>query len=238
VTFVRVRLLDSRPALARGAAFAAALLTMLALAPAALALPAVVSPSEAIRRAVEARFGGEVAVVVTSIDTDVAGDAQLVAVPDPAARTGRKVRFELVVGHVRAGAAVASVTVQARYAQAAHAIARDHVLTRDDIAVVDGELRDVAFMHLPSAEELVGMRARRAIAPGEALTEAVVDVPPVVKSGDRVIVAVRIGPVQAERTGVASGSGRVGDTIRVMEPGMRRLIPARIVAAGRVEVIQ
>jgi flagella basal body P-ring formation protein FlgA len=216
----------------------AAALVVLAIAHVAAALPAVISPREAIRRAVEQRFGGHIAVEVTSLDTDVTAAATLMAVPDPAARTGRPVRFELVAGGVRVGAAVAAVTVRARYVQATRAIARGETIAPGDIELVEGDLQDAAFLRLPTVDDLVGLRARRDIAPGEPLTSAVVDVPPVVKSGDHVIVSVTIGPVQAEGPGIASGSGQVGDRIRVMQAGTRRLIPVRITGKGRVEVVQ
>jgi len=59
-----------------------------------------------------------------------------------------------------------------------------------------------------------------------------------VRSGDRVTIWVRIGSVQASGVGIASGSGQMGDTIRVLASEGRRALTARITGPGTVEVKQ
>jgi flagella basal body P-ring formation protein FlgA len=60
----------------------------------------------------------------------------------------------------------------------------------------------------------------------------------VVKTGDAVQVIVRIGAVEAEGRAVASGSGNLGDIVRVTPPGTRRTLKARITGPGKVEIVQ
>jgi flagella basal body P-ring formation protein FlgA len=147
------------------------------------------------------------------------------------------VRFALVAGGTRIGTAVATVRVQAPHARASRAIARDEAIAADAVEVVDGEVPSVPFRHLPGSTELVGLKARRAIAPGEALTDALVILPPLVRSGDAVTVNVQIGAVQAQGQGIASGSGQLGDTIHIMQRASRSLLRARITGRGAVELI-
>jgi flagella basal body P-ring formation protein FlgA len=135
------------------------------------------------------------------------------------------------------GTAVATVHVQAPHAQAVRAIARDQALTADAWQMVAGDLADVPFRHLPTGDELATLKARRDIAPGEVLTDAAVIVPPLVRSGDTVAVTVHIGAVEAKGTAVASGSGHLGETIRIMQRSSRRLLNARISGPGAVELI-
>jgi len=59
-----------------------------------------------------------------------------------------------------------------------------------------------------------------------------------VRSGDSVDVTVRIGVVTVTGTAIASGSGQVGDVIRVIQPHGSRLLTARIVGTGAVEIVQ
>ncbi len=59
-----------------------------------------------------------------------------------------------------------------------------------------------------------------------------------VRSGDRITIWVRIGGVQASGVGIASGSGQLGDTIRVLPSEGRRALTARITGPGTVEVKQ
>ncbi len=196
------------------------------------------TPQQAIEHAVAERIGGDVAVQVTSLQTTVADESGLEAQVDPAARLGQPTRFVLTSEGIRRGAAVATLQVQARFARATKAIARDESITADAFEVVNGELPAIALRRVPSPDEVVGLKARRAIARGEALTSAVLMMPPVVRSGEEVTVKVAIGTVQVTGVAVASGSGQTGDVIRVMQPRSRRLVKARILGPGVVEVIE
>ena len=49
-------------------------------------------------------------------------------------------------------------------------------------------------------------------------------------------VVVRIGNVEAQGAGIASGSGHLGDTIHVMQRGSRTSLKARITGPAAVEV--
>ena len=174
---------------------------------------------------------------VTSLETNVAPTARLEAVPDPGGRTGVAVRFQLMARGVRKGSAVATVHVEAPHARAVRAIARDEALSTDAWQMVTSELKDLPFRHLPMPDEIPTLKARRDIAAGEAITDAAVVVPPLVRSGETVAVTIHIGSVEAKGTAVASGSGHLGETIRIMQRSSRRLLNARISGPGAVELI-
>lgn len=195
------------------------------------------TPRLAIERAVAQRIGPGASVTVSTLETTVSATPGLEAIPDPSARSGRPVRFQLVAAGGRVGTAVATVRVQARHAEAARAIARDEAITADAIRVVVGDVPAVAFRHLPAGDELAGLKARRDIAPGETLTDAVVMVPPLVKSGDTVTVRVRIGAIEAQGSGIASGSGHLGDTVHIMQRASRKMLSARVIGPSAVELV-
>jgi flagella basal body P-ring formation protein FlgA len=200
---------------------------------------AATTPEEAIERAVADRMGSDVSVRVMSLETVVAGESGLQAQVDPAARLGQPTRFVLL-GHggVRKGSAVATLQVEARFARAVRAIARDEAIASDAFEIVNGPLPAMALRRVPDPGEIVGLKARRAIARGEALTSAVLMTPPAVRSGDEVTVKVSIGAVEVTGVGVASGSGQAGDVIRIMQPRSRQLLKARIVGPGMVEIAE
>jgi flagella basal body P-ring formation protein FlgA len=214
------------------------IILFLAIASSAFSAVVALTPRDAIERAILERMGGNVTVLVTIVRSDVLAEPTLRAVLDPGARAGQPTRFILTVDGVRKGSAVATVEVQGSYARAAHAIARDAVVTDADVEIVDGELPNVAFKRLPAAEDVVGLKARRAIAAGEALTSTVLELPPLVKSGDEVTATVRVGAVQINALTTASGSGQAGDIIRVLAPGTRKPLKARITGQGAVEVVR
>jgi flagella basal body P-ring formation protein FlgA len=196
------------------------------------------TPAEAIEQAVADRIGGDAAVQVTSLQTTVADEPGLVAQIDPAARLGRPARFVLTSDGVRRGAAIATLQVQTRFARATKAIPRGQSITQDAFEVVSGELPAIALRRVPAPDDVVGLKARRAIARGEALTSAVVMMPPAVRSGQKVTVKISVGRIEVTGVAVASGSGQAGDVIRVMQPRSRRLVKARILGPGAVEVIE
>ena len=210
---------------------------ILAIARAAFAAPAVVTPGDAIEQAVARRIGGNAFVDVVSVDTRVAPESGLQAHLEQGARIGQPMRVVLTVGKSRRGIAIATVKVTGRYARAARAIARDAVLAAGDVQTTEGEWPSVPFVRLPAAEDVVGLTARRDIAPGEPLTATVLDVPPLVRAGDDVTVVATVGAVRISNSGKAGSSGRQGDTIRVT-PENGRPLRAVITGPARVEVTQ
>ena len=195
-----------------------------------------IAPAEAIAAAVAERLGGDVAVRVGDVETTVRPEPGLVAEPDVSARLSRPARFILTNRGQRRGVAVATVTAEARYARAARAVARDEVIGADAVDFTEGTLPMLPIRRLLRADDLTGLQARRTLAAGEPLTAAVLRVPPLVKTGDEIAVTVRIGVVQVVGTGTASGSGHIGDTIRVRQPHSSRLLSARITGPGAVEI--
>jgi flagella basal body P-ring formation protein FlgA len=210
---------------------------LLAAARAAFADMETVTPRAAIEQAIAQRLGGDVTIAVTSLDTAVAAERRLEARPEPGGRAGSPMRFVLMVGRVRRGIAIATVEVLGSYARAARPIARHERVAGGAVEVVHGELPPIALTRLPGADEVVGLTARRDIAAGEPLTGAVLQVPPLVRSGDSVAITIEIGAVEISARGTASGSGHEGDTIRVMPRPNGRAVKARITGPGTVEIV-
>jgi|SRR5687768_9442216 flagella basal body P-ring formation protein FlgA len=225
------------------------------LVSASLALPvAVVRASsldavrEAIAVSVAQRFGAAsgVRVVVEELRSDVtppkagkvdAAPERMVAVPDPGARTGRPAQFTLRAGNKRLGVAVASVTVSAPHVRTIAPVDRDQAVTADAVQEQDGEVPGVRFEPLPRLDDVVGAYARRALAAGEVLSQAVVAVPDAVQAGDEVQVVARVGALEAWGVGRASGSGRVGDVVRITRGSARGLQRALVLSPGVVQVL-
>ncbi len=219
-------------------ALLAAVLTLAAIVrPAAAGEAAAVTPSEAIARVVAERLGGDVAVEITSLDTEVQAERELQAMPEPGGRADERMRFVMMVGRARRGIALATVKVLGTYARAARAIGRDETIGGDAIELVHGELPPVALKRLPPPGGVAGHVARRDIAAGEPRTQAVVEVPPAVRPGDIVVLTVAVGTVEVVAQATASASGYEGEVIRVVPEGGRPL-RARITGPGSVEVVR
>ncbi len=192
----------------------------------------------AIVRAVTDRMGGEAHVVVErlTVSAGPAGPGVLRAVPPPGARTGRLVTFSLFEGTRRLGTATARLTVTLPHARAVADVARDGVIEAAQVTESRGVLDGVPLERVPNLQEVVGAHVRRDVVAGEPLTRVTIRVGAAVRSGDTVEVVSRWGDVEARGVGLASGSGRVGDEVRVSSPGQRALRTARVIAPGVVEL--
>jgi flagella basal body P-ring formation protein FlgA len=211
---------------------------MLLLALGIIAPPGV---QAAIERSIVERMG-EVRVLVrsiavTGVQPSIA-DGELVATAEPGARLGQPIRFVLTSRGKRAGSAVATLTVSGPAVRARRSIARGEDIGSADLETAAIELKNVLLRRLPVEADILGTHARRDIAAGELLTNALVVVPPAVRSGDVVRVVVTMGPVQVSGDGRASGSGQVGDRIRVLTASSRKPLNARITGRGAVEIVQ
>jgi flagellar basal body P-ring formation protein FlgA len=168
----------------------------------------------------------------------------LVATPDPLARIGRPTRFIIAAegtgprGHVvRLGEASAVIHVLGESVRARRPIAAGRTLAAGDLEVVTGPMEGLPLRRVPSMPELIGARLTRRLAAGAPIAADAVAVAPMVRAGDAVRVSVRQQGVEAATTAVAAESAGIDRVIRVVNPNSRRVLRARVIAAGEVEVV-
>jgi flagella basal body P-ring formation protein FlgA len=107
-----------------------------------------------------------------------------------------------------------------------------------------GQWRAEPYAGPPSRDEILrdgakveGLVARRDFMDGAPLLTGYFETPKAVERGDTVIVLADVGAAQIEAPGLALGAGRYGEVIAIRNPRSNRTFRARIVAAGRVEVL-
>lgn len=171
---------------------------------------------------------------------DAIVSAKFAAVP-----TGGRTRVDLWVSAPGAETAVTALVVDIRFRQivpvVAESISARQIVTADAVSF---EEREVAQLNsvLP-AEQVVGMAARRGLAPGDVivsrdLTEPkAADEPLLIQVRDLVRLTARKGNlVLTMPAAEALQAGRMGDFIRVRNPSSGKIVLGRVVAAGEVEV--
>jgi flagella basal body P-ring formation protein FlgA len=134
----------------------------------------------------------------------------------------------------RTGSADAVVHVRARFARATRALGAGAILAPGDVASAIGDPGRVPLQPLPQADALVGARLRRTIAAGAAVPGDAVTAAPLVRRGDEVTTAVRVGPVLAEGRATALEDGALGAVVRVQIE--KRQLRGRVRGAGEVEI--
>lgn len=195
------------------------------------------SARDAIANAVRGRMG-DVDVSVDSFPSGEPSGTFANAVPDPGATLGGPIWFSLT----RDGAAPSvRASVQLRVTGMVHRAARvvDRGATLDAAAVVSGPavLERLPLRPLPATAELLGARTLRPLAAGQIIERAFVSAKRVVNAGDSVTAFASSGALEVSASVIAADGGNAGDVIRVSLPGSRRYLRARILGAGRVEVV-
>jgi len=120
---------------------------------------------------------------------------------------------------------------------ASRVIGRHQVIRRGDLARAQMPLSRTQGGVASEFDAVVGQRALQRIAQGRAISERMVESPPVVHRGDRVTLLVRRPGLTVTTVGEAREDGAPNHTIRVMNLGSRRMVRGKVVDAGTVEVM-
>jgi flagella basal body P-ring formation protein FlgA len=194
-------------------------------------------PADLVTAALAARLGKDTEISVTLTGLPAGAGPFVEARLDPAARLGRPMIVRLVPASGRAQVAVTVVArVIAPQVVSTRAIERGRLLSADDVTVVRGEVKDAPLRTLPALADVTGGRALRPIAPGTVILAGAVHMRRAVEPGDSITAVFATGDIEVTATLVAADGGRVGDRIRLVNPGTKRTLVGRVVAAKTVEV--
>ncbi len=91
--------------------------------------------------------------------------------------------------------------------------------------------------YITDLAKVVGMQTRQAVIPGSVVFERVLTRPILVKQGEMVRIAARIGEIEVSAGGVAMSQGAAGDLIRVQNLTTKRFLTGRVQADKSVLVL-
>lgn len=206
--------------------------------------PSEVVVATAIARAVQVRVGRDVSVSVWKVTQLRLADRvqTLIAIPDRSARIGAPARFVLnsqARGQrpVRVGEATAIVQAVAPAVRTTREISRGATLAAEDVAVVATDMSGRLLRPLPSLENAVGARAIRDMETHAVIAHTDIAAEPLVRAGDIVRAHARVGDVEVTGDLVAAESGLNDEIIRVVNRDSRRVLRARVLDRGEVEIV-
>ena len=111
-----------------------------------------------------------------------------------------------------------------------------HVLTAADLVPLRLAETKVPRDAIREVGDVEGARVRRPIKPGEPIRMAYVQVPPMVRRGDRVrMIAVR-GAIRITAAGEALGAAARGQSVRVRNLDSKRVVSGRVTAPNTIEM--
>lgn len=107
-------------------------------------------------------------------------------------------------------------------------------ITGDDFRIEERNVVDVQGVPVPTGELLASTWLKRGVRAGEVLIDAAMESAPLIERGDDVRVKVVVGSIQIETKGIALGNGRLGDTIKVENPGSREAFSGKVIGARAI----
>jgi flagellar basal body P-ring formation protein FlgA len=113
---------------------------------------------------------------------------------------------------------------------------RESVLSEADLSLVE---RDVGLLnqgYLTDLEQALGKKLTRTVLSDQVLSPAHLELAEVIRKGDQVVISARSGTIQVRMPGEALSNGTLGQQIQVRNLGSRRVVKARVVGPGQVEV--
>lgn len=109
-------------------------------------------------------------------------------------------------------------------------------IEQEDVAIVRRDLADLSSDTVRSIETALGNRTTQMIYPHTVLKAGMFSLPPLVKRGDIVKIVANAGPMTITATGKVKQKGCKGDMVHVINTDSNRVVTARVIGPGAVEV--
>ncbi len=113
---------------------------------------------------------------------------------------------------------------------------RGMLISPEDVEVVRLNLFKQPADVSSDIDEVVGKRVKTRINAGETVRRSVVDIPPLIPQGKKILMLFRGAGVTASATGMALDAGLKGNMIRVRNESSKRVVRAKVLTEEEVEV--
>ena len=110
------------------------------------------------------------------------------------------------------------------------------VLVAEDLLMMTVEVPSLSHDFVLDPRAVIGKQVLRPLSPRQPIRKIMIDDPPVIRKGDRVILEVRRGGLLVQTEGLAKAAGKSGETIPVKNRKSGLEVLGTVMAAGLVEV--
>ncbi|MGE0082156.1 MAG: flagellar basal body P-ring formation chaperone FlgA [Thiohalomonadaceae bacterium] len=130
----------------------------------------------------------------------------------------------------------AKVQVYDRVVVAARPLSRGSLLAAGDVEVRELDVTALAGGYLSSPEQVVGRSLRRNVQFGAAIGPGMIELPKIIRRGERVQILARTAGMEVRMEGEALEDGAEGEVIRVRNRSSRRSVEGLVTGPGMIEV--
>ncbi len=200
-----------------------------------LSLAAGWTPADAIREYLLKSYPWpEVEVSEVTVEGSVPAGvpAEITTERGPLGRASFMVRF--ISGErarVRARVVARDATVRS-----VRSLAKGALLTEDEVYTAMMDVRRIPRGAVRSLEGVLGKRLKRSLPADTVITESMLEEPPLVRKGEKVIILYRGPYLKVTTTGIAREDGSRGEVIVVLNAGSRKRLSGLVVGKGVVDV--
>ena len=155
------------------------------------------------------------------------------------ARTGRRsFRVGLFINgqFIKTVSIVGEVKAQATVVTPVRWIKPKEVVVAEDVTAMTVNVPSLTHDFVLDLKDVIGKEVLRPLPPSQPIRKSVLDDPPIIRKGDRVMLEVRQGGLLVQTVGLAKATGKFGDTIPVKNQNSGRDVVGRIIGSGLVEV--
>jgi flagellar basal body P-ring formation protein FlgA len=128
------------------------------------------------------------------------------------------------------------ILVNRRVIKTARKIRKGETIDAKDLVEVTEKSMRSCGTEMQRLEQVVGKRAARALQMGQVVKREMVEIPPAVRKGDRVIIKAENSSVAVSALGKVMEDGRSGEQIRVINISSGKEIFAKVIGPGQVRV--
>ncbi|MDH3502936.1 MAG: flagellar basal body P-ring formation chaperone FlgA [Nitrospirota bacterium] len=110
------------------------------------------------------------------------------------------------------------------------------VVTVEDLSTMMVDAPSLTHDFILDLDEVIGKQVLRPLPPSQPIRKIMLDNPPVIHKGDRVLIEARGGGLLVQTVGVAKAAGKAGETISVQNQASGRDVLGVVMSSGLVEV--
>lgn len=113
---------------------------------------------------------------------------------------------------------------------------RTAIIEPEDVALRERDISQGGQSYLTSLDQAIGQKLVRPMVADQVISLAHLEQAEVVRKGDQVVISARSGSLNVRMPGEALSNGGLSEQIRVKNLNSQRVIKARVIAPGQVEV--
>ncbi|MFC6337507.1 flagellar basal body P-ring formation protein FlgA [Pseudomonas sp. CCM 7891] len=119
---------------------------------------------------------------------------------------------------------------------ASRPLKRTGILDFEDVALRERDISQINQGYLTSVDQALGQKLTRPMVTDQVITLVYLEQAEVVRKGDQVVISASSGTLSVKMPGEALSNGGLNEQIRVKNLNSNRVIKARVIAPGQVEV--